>query len=69
MLLGWGIDAFTKHKEKINMNKKDEALEALKELLEIVEQAIASGDWKVDGACDPDIEIYRAKKILGKNIT
>lgn len=36
----------------------------LKDLLEAVEAAIASGDWKVDGACDPDAVIQRAKKAL-----
>lgn len=43
------------------------AKEVLQDLLEVVEQAIASGDWKVDGACDPDMEIYRAKQILGES--
>ena len=46
------------------MDKTAEALEALKDLLEIVEFAIKIGDWKVDGACDPDISINRAKKAL-----
>jgi hypothetical protein len=36
----------------------------LKDLLEAVEAAIASGDWKVDGACDPDVVIQRAHKAL-----
>ena len=40
--------------------------EALKELLDIVEAAIQSGDWKVDGACDPDLVIRRAKKALAQ---
>ena len=38
--------------------------EALKELLEAVEHAIEIGDWKVDGRCDPDLAINRAKKAL-----
>ena len=38
--------------------------EALKELLEAVEAAIQAGDWKVDGACDPDKAISRARKAL-----
>ena len=38
--------------------------EALKELLEAVEAAIQAGDWKVDGACDPDLAIRRAKEAL-----
>ena len=38
--------------------------EALKDLLEIVEHAIKVNDWKVDGACDPEIIINRAKEAL-----
>ena len=38
--------------------------EELKDLLEAVETAIASGDWKVDGACDPDAVIQRARNVL-----
>lgn len=38
--------------------------ESLIELLSIIEDAIKSGDWKVDGACDPDMAIQRAKKTL-----
>lgn len=38
--------------------------EELKDLLEAVEAAIASDDWKVDGACDPDLVIQRAKKAI-----
>ena len=40
--------------------------EALKELLEAVEAAIQAGDWKVDGACDPDLVIRRAKEALAQ---
>jgi hypothetical protein len=40
--------------------------EALKELLEAVEEAIQSGDWKVDGACDPDSVIRRSKEALAQ---
>ena len=38
--------------------------EALVDLLEAIDLAIYSGDWKVDGACDPDPAIQRAKKAL-----
>ena len=38
--------------------------EALKDLLEAMEAAIKAGDWKVDGACDPDSAIQRARKAL-----
>lgn len=40
--------------------------EALKELLEAVEDAIQAGDWTVDGACDPDLVIKRSKKALAE---
>ncbi len=40
--------------------------EALKELLEAVEDAIQAGDWTVDGACDPDLVIKRSKKALAQ---
>ena len=43
------------------MNKQTKAL---KELLEAVEHAIEIGDWKVDGRCDPDLAINRAKEAL-----
>jgi len=36
-------------------------------LLECIYQAIDSGDWKVDGACDPDSEISRAEYFLRKS--
>ena len=37
-------------------------------LLNAVESAIEAGDWKVDGACDPSVEIIRLKNILAKPI-
>ena len=40
--------------------------EELKDLLEAVETAIASGDWKVDGAYDPDAAIQRARNVLSQ---
>lgn len=46
------------------MNTKEHALTALARMLETVERAIASGDWKVDGACDPDANIAYAKHVL-----
>lgn len=39
---------------------------ALDALMEIVEHAIASGDWKVDGACDPDMALTIARCALAK---
>ena len=33
-------------------------------LIEIMEKAIESGDWRVDGACDPDWAIEQAKYVL-----
>ena len=34
------------------------------ELLEVMESAIASEDWKVDGACDPSVAMDRAEILL-----
>jgi len=33
-------------------------------LIEVMEQAIRSGDWVVDGACDPDSILNHAKQQL-----
>jgi hypothetical protein len=38
--------------------------EVLTEALECMEAAIKSGDWKVDGACDPTMTIERMKRAL-----
>ena len=43
---------------------KEELYESLKGLLDVVQGAIASGEWAVDGACDPDMEINRAIQVL-----
>lgn len=40
--------------------------EALNELVLFVGFAISSGDWKVDGACDPDIALTRASKAIAR---
>ena len=37
-------------------------IEVIKDLVEVMESAINSGDWKVDGACDPTMVLIRAKK-------
>ena len=33
-------------------------------LVEVIEAAIKSGDWKVDGACDPDMILDMAEDYL-----
>lgn len=38
----------------------------LSDLVEIVEAAIAAGDWKVDGCCDPDLTLQKARVVLAK---
>jgi hypothetical protein len=43
--------------------------DCLKSLVFIIEQAISSGDWRVDGACDPDIALFRAYRLLGDTET
>jgi hypothetical protein len=40
--------------------------EAAVGLLTVVEAAIEAEDWKVDGACDPTVEIIRLKNALAK---
>ena len=40
--------------------------EVATDLMTTVEFAIKSGDWKVDGACDPTVDIIRLKNILAK---
>lgn len=44
-------------------NKVDECL-IIAGLLEAIEQAQKSGDWVVDGACDPDMVIDAAEVYL-----
>lgn len=36
----------------------------IENLISVIETAIYAGDWKVDGACDPDIDLIRAKKLI-----
>jgi len=38
--------------------------ECIVNLVEVIEQAIKAGDWVVDGACDPDMAIEQAKRVL-----
>lgn len=41
-----------------------DAEEILTQLVECVEAAVESGDWKVDGANDPASIVEQAKRIL-----
>ena len=36
-------------------------------LLEVALAAIERGDWRVDGACDPDMAISRMQRFLAKS--
>jgi hypothetical protein len=47
------------------MNMND--LICIANLVEIIDRAIESGDWKVDGASDPAWAINQAKNCLKKN--
>ena len=40
------------------------SIDIVRELVECMEAAIQSGDWKVDGACDPTLVLLRAKKCI-----
>jgi len=39
-------------------------IEVLKQALEVIETAIKAGDWKVDGACDPDNVIHGLRQAI-----
>jgi hypothetical protein len=39
-------------------------LEALRNLSATVDAAILAGDWRIDGACDPDMDIKRARAAI-----
>lgn len=41
----------------------------IENLLETIRVAINSGDWKVDGANDPDLIIYTATSYLERKAT
>jgi hypothetical protein len=43
-------------------------LESVRELCEAMESAIKAGDWKVDGACDPELALRRAELAIKKAI-
>lgn len=43
-----------------------ELLKALEELWQTVKVAIYTGDWKVDGACDPESDLNRARAAIAK---
>ena len=36
-------------------------IKIIEELLELMQAAIVSGDWKADGACDPEAAMKRAE--------
>lgn len=40
--------------------------QAVEDLADAIKSAINSGDWKVDGACDPDAAIKRAESLLSR---
>ena len=46
----------------------NDAYTQISDMLDIMEQAIKSGDWKVDGACDPDMIMRRAEDMLSRGI-
>lgn len=42
----------------------DEMCRVIDGLREVIETAISSGDWVVDGACDPEIILQAAYEVL-----
>ena len=41
-------------------------IEVMKQALEVIETAIKAGDWKVDGACDPDNVIHGLRQAIAE---
>jgi hypothetical protein len=52
---------------KVDIASRETEIEELRELCEsfyeVINSAISSGDWKVDGACDPDIDLKHFEEI------
>lgn len=46
--------------------RNKEAVDYLNNLYNITQQAIKSGDWKVDGSCDPDMLLREIEKYLNE---
>jgi hypothetical protein len=42
------------------------SISAMKQALEVIEAAIEAGDWKVDGACDPDMAIHSLRQAIAE---
>ena len=45
----------------------DKKLMLIADLVDCINSAIKAGDWKVDGACDPDSILKRARLMIEKN--
>lgn len=57
--------SMTELQEFTPWNKKCAMRETLGALVGRVAHAIEAGDWKVDAACDPEVLLARARKLLG----
>jgi hypothetical protein len=42
------------------------SIEAMKQALEVIEAAIESGDWQIDGACDPSMAIHSLHEAIAE---
>ena len=42
------------------------SIESMKQALDVIETAIKAGDWKVDGACDPDNVIHGLRQAIAE---
>jgi hypothetical protein len=50
----------------VSLRGKIMSIEAMKQALEAIEAAIEAGDWKVDGACDPDMAIHSLRQAISE---
>jgi hypothetical protein len=42
------------------------SISAMKQALEVIEAAIESGDWQIDGACDPSMAIHSLHEAIAE---
>ena len=48
----------------MSADREEKLRDCIESLVEAITAAIKAGDWKVDGACDPDMALKRAMYLL-----